>query len=132
MKAFKIAQRAYSELSDYHGESTLTKCCEISDAMQTNEEKIVALLHDVLDGGRITMAEIALCGFDKEVLDAVRRLNRRKGEPYKAYLRRIKASELATRVKIAMLDREIDRPVTMPGDIARRDVYQDALIFLLE
>jgi (p)ppGpp synthase/HD superfamily hydrolase len=73
--------------------------------MSTTEEKIVALLHDIVEDTEITFEYLEHEGFSKEVVAAVKAITRELEEPYNAYLRRVAQNELAYKVKLAdMLD----------------------------
>jgi guanosine-3',5'-bis(diphosphate) 3'-pyrophosphohydrolase len=78
--------------------------------MSTDEERIVALLHDAVEDGRWY------------TLSAVDALTKRTGERYDDYLDRVKTDALATKVKLADLkdNSDLSRLGRDPTDEDRR------------
>ena len=77
----------------------------------TNEERIVAVLHDVVeDCEGWSFERLAAEGFSAEVIVALKALTKREeGEPdYEAYVKRAAASPIAIRVKLADLEDNCD------------------------
>jgi len=73
----------------------------VAEMMDTDEEKIVALLHDLIEDTHTTAAELTQLGYSYPIVKAVIRLTKESGQPYNAYLARIAIDKLATKVKIA-------------------------------
>lgn len=76
--------------------------------VQTESEKIVALLHDVVEDTDWTLDALREAGFPAEVVDAVDALTRREEESYEEFVRRAGADPLARRVKVADLEDNMD------------------------
>jgi (p)ppGpp synthase/HD superfamily hydrolase len=98
-------------------------------AGHTLEEKIVGVLHDVLEDTELTIANLLIEGFSEEVVDAVHTLTKVENEDYNHYLRRVMRCDLATRVKLNDLTDNMDlrRLKTLTDDdIFRMRKYLDA------
>src|SRR5438128_970587 len=96
----------------------------------TEEERIVALLHDVVEDSDVTLEELRACGFSDAVVEAVRCLTKRDGESYPDFIHRVSLNDLATRVKIADLSENIDvtrLPSLTDADLRRIEKYHTAL-----
>jgi len=82
----------------------------------TVEEKIVALLHDVVEDTHVTMGELEGMGYSKTVLDAVTLLTRDRKTDHFDYIKKIAASgnTIAIRVKLADLRHNMSktRPIS--------------------
>lgn len=76
--------------------------------MKTTEEKIIAVLHDVVEDSEITINDLRNEGFSEKILKAVDALTKRKGESYKKSLERVKKNPLAVKVKIADFEDNMD------------------------
>lgn len=70
--------------------------------MDTDIEKAVAYLHDVLEDTNVTVYELRNM-FLNEILDGVITLTHRKDESYFEYISRVSTSKLAKKVKAADL-----------------------------
>lgn len=107
----------------------------ISTKMDTEEEKIVALLHDVLEDSNITEDNLVQQGFSDNVITALKYLTKIKEQGYlNDYIKAIKTNKLATKVKIADLIDNINLSrlkVVTVKDINRTRKYLDALEYLL-
>jgi GTP diphosphokinase / guanosine-3',5'-bis(diphosphate) 3'-diphosphatase len=71
----------------------------VSQSVEGDSAKIVALLHDVLEDTPTTIDEIKHFGDD--VVDAVVAITHKQGESYVEYIERVKLNTIATQVKIA-------------------------------
>jgi (p)ppGpp synthase/HD superfamily hydrolase len=69
--------------------------------MDSDSERVVAVLHDVLEDSPITPDQLRDEGFSKEVVAALECLTRREGETYEVFIERAKGNPLARRVKLA-------------------------------
>ena len=71
--------------------------------MVSAAERVVALLHDVVEDTPTTLTDLRRFGYSEAVVAAIDRLTRRDGEPYEAYIERLAGDPLARRVKLADL-----------------------------
>jgi (p)ppGpp synthase/HD superfamily hydrolase len=71
------------------------------DSVNTTEEKIVAVLHDVVGDTPITIEDLRAAGFSEPVLAAVDAVTKRKGEALAESMARVAAIPLARTVKLA-------------------------------
>lgn len=120
-KAIRIAIIAHYGQRDISGEPYILHPLIVSEKCISDEGKIVALLHDVVEDSLITIEDIRKKIPREDILTAIFLLTKvegdKKGEGYKKYLERIKANELAREVKIADLKHNMDlsrinRPLT--------------------
>ena len=99
------------------------------------EARMAALLHDVVEDGDVSLAELARRGFPAAVVAAVDSLTKRPEEEgdYFAAIARAGADPIARQVKIADLTDNLDltrMTADSPGDVARVEKYRKALKML--
>ena len=105
--------------------------------MDTEEEKIVALLHDVIeDSTKYTLNDIRKY-FGDIIADAVNCITKRKdiGESYNDYLLRVKSNPIALKIKLSDIAHNLTvERIPFKDDKYLRMVkkYEKALIFLNE
>jgi (p)ppGpp synthase/HD superfamily hydrolase len=103
--------------------------------MSTDEERMVAVLHDVVEDTSITLEDLRREGFSAAVLEALRLLTHEKEVPYEEYVARIKPHPLAREVKLADLEDNSDIK-RLKGieekDFARMKKYHRAWMILKE
>jgi (p)ppGpp synthase/HD superfamily hydrolase len=89
----------------------------------------VAALHDVVEDSSMTLRDLRDQGFPPSVIEAVDALTRREGEAYEDCIERVAKLPLATRVKLADLESNMDvrrlAQVTS-ADIGRLERYRKA------
>jgi len=102
--AILLAAENHKGQSDRAGRPYILHPLRIMFKMQTDEERIVAVLHDVIEDTPVTLEELRMRGYSKRVLDAVDHLSRREDETYDAFIDRIAHNPLAVRVKLADLE----------------------------
>ncbi|MFI2856901.1 GTP pyrophosphokinase [Paenibacillus sp. JSM ZJ436] len=67
--------------------------------MDTEDERIVAVLHDVIEDSNVTIKYLAKIGLSSEVCEAIEALTRRENESYMQFIERCKQNPLARKVK---------------------------------
>lgn len=99
-------------------------------AGKTTEEKIVGVLHDVVEDTDWTFERLATEGFSKDVIDALRCVTKlSENEPYNKLIARVKTNQLAVAVKLNDLSDNMDirrLPYLSDKDIKRLKKYLKA------
>lgn len=110
-KAIKVAEEALNGRMDAQGMPYIDHAMRVMDQMDTEEEKTVAILHDVVEDTEMSLLELQEMGFSRTVLDALDMLTKRADMTYFDYIDDIHCSELASKVKIAEIEdnKDIDR-----------------------
>lgn len=106
-KAMKIACKAHEGQVDQTGTPYIFHPYHIAEQMDDEASTCVALLHDVVEDTDMTI-EMLMEEFPPEVTDAVKLLTHEKGTDYYDYVRSIKQSPLAMKVKLADLEHNSD------------------------
>ncbi len=102
---------------------------------KTNQEKICGLLHDVIEDTDCTLDDLENVGFSQEIIEVVDLLTKKPGESYEEYLMKIKANNLARKVKVNDLNHNsnLSRISSLKNeDFERLEKYRKALKFLHE
>jgi len=107
-KAIEVAEKALSRKTDQYGRPYIEHTLRVVSKMDTEKEKIVAALHDVVEDGDVSLHELRDQGFSREVLDVVGMLTKRADMTYFDYIDDVSCSELATKVKIAEVEDNLD------------------------
>jgi len=107
--ALQIAGEAHCGQKDKNGADYILHPIYVSDMCESENAKIVALLHDVIEDTRVTLDDLRNEGFDEDVVLAVDCLTKRNGESNREYLSRVSKNEIATEVKFADIKHNIDR-----------------------
>ena len=102
-KALNIAHTAHNGQFDKSGVPYIYHPAFLASQMDTEEEVITALLHDVVEDTPVTLEELEQAGFSQTVLDALELLTHNDESEYTDYVRRIKGNPLAAKIKLADL-----------------------------
>ncbi len=101
-RAIEIAKQAHSGQVDEAGKPYALHPMRVRLTMKTRAEKIVAVLHDVVEQTDWTLDQLRAEGFSEEIIHAIDALTRKASEKtYKSFIRRIAKNKIATKVKIA-------------------------------
>ena len=103
-KAIGIATNAFQGVIDAKGNPYIDHAMRVMSKMDTEEEKIIAVLHDVVEDTEITLHELKEEGFSRTVLEAIDILTKKPDMKYFDYIEDIHSSELASKIKIAELE----------------------------
>lgn len=129
-KALKIAHRAHLGQVDKGGVPYILHPIRVALHCETDAEKVVALLHDVVEDTSFTLEDLKAEGISRNLLDAIDSLTNREGESYDEFICRVSQNELAVRVKIQDLKDNMDLS-RMGGKKHRKyDLYCEALSYL--
>jgi (p)ppGpp synthase/HD superfamily hydrolase len=108
-KAIVLATEAHAGQKDKAGLPYILHPIAVMQSLYTMDEKIVGVLHDVIEDTHITSAELVHAGFSPEVVSAAVAISKQDGEAYEDYLKRVKADPLALSVKLADIAHNMSR-----------------------
>ena len=133
-RAMKIAYDAHHGQLDKSGVPYICHPIHLAEQMNTEEECIVALLHDVVEDTDITFEQLEK-EFSENVIEALRLLTHEKSVDYMEYVRKIKYNPIAKSVKLADLHHNSD--VTRFDEMSEKDKlrnkkYDEAIRILTE
>jgi hypothetical protein len=114
--AIQLAYRLHDGQVDKDGADYVEHLLRVAVRCDTEEEKIVALLHDALEDTNVTVDELRAAGLSEPQLLALQTLCHDDSEPYLDYVDRVTKIPLACRVKFADLSDNTD-----PERLARLD-----------
>jgi|SRR5579872_1740032 len=93
---------------DKGGHPYILHCLRVMFKCETTEQKIVAVLHDILEDTDCPDF-LVLGGNPTKIGNAIVALTRLKHEPYSDYIERVSHNPLATYVKLRDLEDNLDR-----------------------
>ena len=129
-RAIEIATEAHKGQFDKAGNDYIGHPLRVMEMGKTNEEKIVGVLHDVVEDTTWTFEALAAEGFSKEIIDALRCVTKTsENENYDSFIDRVKKNPLATAVKINDLTDNMDirrLPYLSDKDVKRLKKYLKA------
>lgn len=131
--ALSIAREAHKDQVDKAGADYINHPIYVASLVDTEEEKSVALLHDVIEDSDFTLTDLMDRGMPNVVVQAVSLLTKDSRLSYQEYLTRVKTNELATKVKLADLKHNSDLSrILEPSyvDYQRIEKYKKAIEFL--
>ncbi len=132
-KAIAIAVEAHRGQKDKNGAAYILHPLRVMARVNSEAEKIAAILHDVVEDTDWTLDRLSNEGFSAEVVQAIDCVTKREGESYEDFVRRSAANPVARRVKIADLEDNMDirrLESVMPKDAERLNKYLRAWHYL--
>ena len=133
-KAMKIAYEAHNGQLDKSGVPYIFHPIHLAEQMTTEEECIVALLHDVVEDTDVTFEQLEK-EFPDTVIQALKLLTHDDEVAYMDYIRDIKCNRISKNVKLKDLDHNKD--ITRLGCVTEKDTkriqkYNEAEKILIE
>jgi (p)ppGpp synthase/HD superfamily hydrolase len=107
-KAVTIAVEAHRGQRDRTGAPYILHPMRVMAGVDSDTEKMVAILHDVVEDTDWTFEKLAQEGLPDEVIEALKCVTKREGEEYEDFVKRSAGNETARRVKIADLEHNMD------------------------
>lgn len=118
-RAIALAVDAHAGQTDKAGKTYIRHPLRIMQQMETPQERVVAMLHDVVEDTEYTPAMIEE-EFGEEIRDAIVRLTKQDGESYFEFVERASANDLAQKVKIADIEDNMD--LTRLSEVSEKTV----------
>ena len=131
-KAIEIAASAHSEQKDKGGSPYILHPIRVMMSLNTEEEKIVGVLHDVVeDSEDWDFDRLREEGFAEDIISALKSVTKQSdAENYEAFIERAGRNQIGRNVKIADIKDNLD--ITRIGPLKEKDLlrinkYKNAL-----
>lgn len=129
-RAIEIATEAHRGQFDKNGCDYITHSLRVMAAGKSLEEKIVGVLHDVVEDSDWTFERLEAEGFTSDIIEALRCVTKLSdSEPYDRFIARVKRNPLAVAVKLNDLTDNMDirrLPYISEKDVKRLKKYLKA------
>lgn len=133
--ALKIAISAHRSQTDKMGKAYILHPLRVAHRCKTDEERIVAILHDTIEDSQVTSDDLLNNGFPRNIVDAVLSVTHQQGETYEEFVHRAALNPIGREVKIHDLEDNLDIlriDRLTPAFIERYNRYLTAYRFLCE
>ncbi len=107
-RALQIAVEAHAGQKDKSGLPYAFHPIRVMMRCKSDEAKIAALLHDVVEDTTVSFDELSKEGFSEEILSALRLLTHDPSVAYEDYIRQLSKNTIAREVKLADLEDNSD------------------------
>lgn len=136
IRAMNLIDVYFKDKKDKGGNPYTEHLIYIMQRVETAEEKVVALLHDIIEDTDITEKDLLKYGFPQDLIDIVKIMTKRTYESYDDYINRIIESKNQIAINVKIIDLEhnmnLDRLKTVTSeDILRKNKYSQAYNKLL-
>ena len=134
-RAIQIAVEAHAGAKDKGGKPYILHPLNVMMRLETEEEQIVAILHDVVEDTNWTFEALSEEGFSRIIIEALRTITKySQDEDYEEFIKRSLDNEIGRKVKIADLKENLD--ITRIGELEKKDIkrinkYKRALEVLM-
>jgi len=102
-QAMALAQRFHAGATDKAGQPYIDHVLRVAEAVESHDEKLAALMHDLLEDTVLTSTDLRCAGCPHRIVVAVDALTRRAGESYSDFVIRASRDPVARAVKLADL-----------------------------
>tara|TARA_B100001093_G_scaffold490436_1_gene529469 strand:- start:398 stop:820 length:423 start_codon:yes stop_codon:yes gene_type:complete len=133
-RAIEIAKEAHKGAKDKGGHDYINHPIRVMHAMINDQEKIVAILHDVVEDSDWTFDRLKEEGFEDSVIESLRYVTKHsEEEDYQEFIKRAATNKIATKVKMADIEDNLD--LSRLGTLTEKDLtrikkYKKALKYL--
>jgi (p)ppGpp synthase/HD superfamily hydrolase len=129
-RAIAIAATAHAGQVDKGGAPYILHPLKVMMRMSSLEERIVAVLHDVVEDCDISLDDLRQEGFSEDVLTAIAAVTKVPGESYEDFVERAGQNPIGRAVKLADLEENSDLSrIASPSweDLERIEKYRRAI-----
>ena len=96
-KAITIACEAHQGQSSINGEPYILHPLRLLIKAKSNDERIIAILHDVIEKTNTSLADLKNKGFDQNIISSIDSLSRRGSESYIEYIERLMQNKISVK-----------------------------------
>lgn len=129
--AIDLATRVYFGLRDLDGNPAILHAIHVGMNGSGKTQMIVGFLHDVIEDSDITLSDLEIWGYSKDVIASIDLLTHRKEVPYKEYLKKIVASGNLCAIEVKMNELKHNIARAKAGKHAElQKKHEEALEFL--
>lgn len=133
-RAIEIAVEAHRGVLDKGGNPYVLHPLRVMFSLHTEEEKIVGVLHDVVEDSDWTFEDLMAEGFSEAVIEGLKSVTKTdEAEDYEVFVHRAMRNAIGRKVKIADITDNLDvRRIKelKPKDMERLNKYKRALAVL--
>lgn len=108
-RALEVALQAHKGQTDPAGFPYILHPILVAEKQTEEMATVAALLHDVVEDSDFDIRDLYEFGFPEEAVEAVKALTHKKSEPYDHYIEQVKQNQIATAVKLADLEQNMDQ-----------------------
>lgn len=101
VKAIELAKKYHQGQVDKGGNPYIEHPMAVMDRLETIEEKIVGVLHDIVEDTVLTLGDLLELGFPEFIVEAIDSVTRRDDETRAEFIKRAKQNVIGRKVKIA-------------------------------
>ena len=133
-RAYALAKKAHLGQKDKGGNDYIEHPKAVASMMDTDIEKAVAYLHDVVEDTNISFDDLKEYGFPNQIIEALKALTKQKNESYDVYIDRVIRNHIAKKVKLADMKHNSDiTRIKNPSqkDYDRCQKYLDKIQYLI-
>ncbi len=136
ISSMNLINKYFSDKRDKGGNPYKDHLMYVMNHVDTTEEKVVGLLHDIIEDTSVTEGQLIQCGIPKKLVDTIIILTKSPDETYDKYIKRIidSKNQIAINVKIADLENNMDfsrLKIITSKDLVRKSKYKRAYAKLI-
>ena len=106
--AIELSSKHHEGQFDKGGQPYIGHPLRIMEKMTLEDEKIVAVLHDIVEDTDITLQNLTEMGYSAMIVNAIDCLSKRNGESYDDFIERTLTDTLACIVKLGDIEDNMD------------------------
>ena len=121
-KTLQIASKAHEGQTDKSGAPYIFHPIRVANRCSTDDERIVALLHDTIEDTEVTAEYLLIEGFPRNIVDAILSVTRNKDESYEDFIKRARLNSIGKQVKLHDLEDNMD--ITRLNELTEKDIHR--------
>ncbi len=111
-KTLEVVLRVFDDKVDKGGLPYFNHLFKVYEGVSSYEEKIIALLHDIVEDTNITFLDLKEFGYDDNIIKPLTYLTKKKGEYYPDYIDRIISSNNVHTLNVKLSDLKHNMDIT--------------------
>ena len=106
--SIELATKHHKGQVDKGGKPYINHPIRVMKKMMFEDEKIIAVLHDIVEDTSITLQDLKDMGYNSDIVNSIDCLTKRNGESYDDFIERVITDTEASRVKLSDIEDNMD------------------------
>lgn len=124
VKANFIIERVFKDVVDKGGNPYLQHLYYVASKLDTEEERTVGLLHDIIEDTQINESDLREVGFNDTIINAILLVTKQADETYSQFIDRILNSNNMIAIKVKKADMENNMDLSRISNPTVKDYHR--------
>lgn len=123
-KSLELVKKYFDGAVDKGGNPYINHILSVENGVTTKEEKVVALLHDIIEDTVITKGDLINMGYQNNIVESIDLVTRPENMSYEDFINRLAESENLVAINVKLSDLNNNMDLSRIPKYSEKDIYR--------